>query len=173
MQECARRGRAPGLRASKTVAAPSGKAAGREVAAALDAERDALAELGFDSYPAFLLAMAEGRAEGDGAHDAAALQTAEAALARARERETAFVELSERELDLRRPRGPSARPPSRTRRRRRAPHRSRDDRPPRRARDRLENVLRSAGAPVGDDPIAAAERWLTAAGVAAPWHARR
>ena len=77
------------------------RAAGKEVAAALDAERDALAELGFDSYPAFLLAMAEGRAEDDADHDAAALQTAEAALEGARAREGVRRASPERELDLR------------------------------------------------------------------------
>jgi hypothetical protein len=137
------------------------KAAGQKVAAALDAERDALAELGFDSYAAFLLAMAEGRAEGDGAHDLAALQTAEAALVRAREREAAFVELSERELDLRarvarllgRLPGPDVGAELRTGRDTAAAAAA--------AVERLANVLRNAGAPVGDDPMAAAQRWLS------------
>ncbi len=137
------------------------KAAGQKVAAALDAERDALGELGFDSYAAFLLAMAEGRAEGDGAHDLAALQTAEAALVRAREREASFVELSERELDLRarvarllgRLPGPDVGGELRTGRDTAAAASV--------ALERLANVLRNAGAPVGDDPMAAAERWLS------------
>src|SRR5207253_3632250 len=66
------------------------RSAAREIAAALDAERAALAELGFDSYAPFLLALAEDRAEEEDAdHDAAALETAEAALERARDREAA------------------------------------------------------------------------------------
>jgi hypothetical protein len=137
------------------------KAAGQQVAAALDAERDALMELGFDSYAAFLLAMAEGRAEGDGAHDLAALTTAEAALVRAREREAAFVELSERELDLRarvarllgRLPGPDVGAELRTGRDTAAAASV--------ALERLANVLRKAGAPVGNDPMAAAEHWLS------------
>jgi len=136
------------------------KAAGQKVAAALDAERDALTDLGFDSYAAFLLAMAEGRAEGDRAHDLAALHTAEAALQRARERAAAFVKLSERELDLRarvarllgRLPGPDVGAELRTGRDSAAAASV--------ALERLANVLRNAGAPVGGDPIAAAEQWL-------------
>ena len=134
------------------------RAAGPKVVAALDAEREALAELGFESYPAFLLAMAEGRGEDDSKHDAAALQTAEAALVRAREREIVFVALSERELDLRarvarllgRLPGPDVGAELRN---------GREALPVAGAIERLEAALRNAGVPVGD-PVESAERWL-------------
>ena len=147
------------------------RAAGRDVAEALEAERDALLELGFDSYAAFLLAMAEGRAEGDSSHDAAALVTAEAALVRARDRERAFVLLSERELDLRarvarllgRLPGPDVGAELRAGRETALPSAG--------ALNRLTLVLRSVGAPVGDDPLAAAERWLSTTGSRRAQHA--
>ncbi len=140
------------------------RVAGREVAAALETEREALTDLGFDSYAAFLLALAEGRAEGDGAHDAAAVRTAESALARARDRENASVLFSERELDLRsrvarllgRLSGPDVGAELRAGREMIGPASG--------ARDRLEHALRSAGVPIGDDPTATAERYLTATG---------
>lgn len=134
------------------------RAAGKEIAGALDAEHQALAELGFDSYPAFLLAMAEGRAEDDAEHDVAALQAAEAALERARDRESAFVVFSERELDLRarvsrllgRLPGPDVGADLRN---------GRDASPASGSIERLDAALREAGVIAGD-PIEAAERWL-------------
>jgi hypothetical protein len=136
------------------------RAAGREIAAALDAEHEALGQLGFESYAAFLLALAEGRAEEDEGHELAALQTAEAALARAHDRESAFVALSERELDLRtrvarllgRLPGPDVGSELRSGREKGAT--------PSALVEELEATLRRAEVPVGDDAIAAAERWL-------------
>ena len=135
------------------------KAAGQRVSDAVEAERVALSELGFESYATFLLAMAEGRGQNDAAHDEAALMTAEAALARAHDREQVFVLLSERELDLRarvarllgRLPGPDVGTELRG---------GLTETPATVARDRLEAALRSASIPVGDDAVVAAERYL-------------
>ena len=147
------------------------KAAARDVGTALDAEHDALVQLGFDSFAAFLLAMAEGRAEDDAAHDDAALLTAESALSRARDRESAFVVLSERELDLRarvarllgRLPGPDVGAELRTGREKIAA--------PSGALDSLLTALREADVAYGDDPVAAAEHWLATAEVRRGQHA--
>jgi hypothetical protein len=136
------------------------RAAGQRVTDALDAERQALGAIGFESYPSFLLAMAEGRGQDDASHDEAALVTAEAALARARDREQVFVLLSERELDLRarvarllgRLPGPDVGAELR--------ESAAPDAESTAAQDRLDSSLRAAGVPVGDDPVAAADRHL-------------
>ncbi len=145
------------------------KAAARELVAAVDAERDALTTLGFESYAAFLLALAEGRVEEDARHDDAALSTAEAALSRARDREAVLTSLGERELDLRarvtrmlgRFPGPDVGAELR------AGHEATVVAPSS-PRDRLAAALRRAGVEVAEDedsdPIPAAEAWLAETG---------